>query len=163
MTMSGNDMMELTIGLAQLTDAPQILALQKLAYLSEAEINQDYTIPPLTQTLEEIEREFQTQAVLKAVREGRIIGSVRAYLQEGTCYIGRLIVHPDFQNRGIGAKLLRAIEEHFVQAKRYELVTGEKSERNLYFYQKWGYRIFRKEKLTDKVPLVFLEKEGCIA
>ncbi len=148
---------------AQLTDAPQILALQKLAYLSEAEIWNDYTIPPLTQTLEEIEQEFRTQTVLKVNLDGRIIGSVRAYLQEGTCYIGRLIVHPDFQNQGVGAKLLRAIEEHFAQAKRYELFTGEKSERNLYFYQKWGYRIFRKEKLTDKVPLVFLEKQGCVA
>jgi GNAT superfamily N-acetyltransferase len=148
------------IELAQLTDAPEILALQKLAYLSEAEINQDFTIPPLTQTLEEIEHEFQTKTVLKAIVDGRIIGSVRAYLQEGTCYIGRLIVHPDFQNQGIGAKLLRAIEERFAQARRYELFTGEKSERNLYFYQKWGYRIFRKEELTDKVALVFLEKEG---
>jgi len=146
---------------AQLTDAPQILALQKLAYLSEAEISQDYTIPPLTQTLEEIEREFRSRTVLKVAVDGKIIGSVRAHLQEGTCYIGRLIVHPDFQNRGIGAKLLRAIEEHFAQARRYELFTGEKSERNLYFYQKWGYRIFRKEELTDRVTLVFLEKEGC--
>jgi ribosomal protein S18 acetylase RimI-like enzyme len=145
---------------AQLTDAPEILALQKLAYLSEAEINQDFTIPPLTQTLEEIEHDFQTQTVLKVAVGGKIIGSVRAYLQEGTCYIGRLIVHPDFQNQGIGAKLLRAIEERFAQARRYELFTGEKSERNLYFYQKWGYRIFRKKELTDKVALVFLEKEG---
>jgi len=148
---------------AQPADAPQVLALQKLAYLSEAEISQDYTIPPLTQTLEEIEREFQTRTVLKVVLDGKIIGSVRAYLQEGTCYIGRLIVHPDFQNRGIGAKLLRAIEERFAQAGRYELFTGEKSERNLYFYQKWGYRIFRKEELTDKVTLVYLEKKGCVA
>jgi ribosomal protein S18 acetylase RimI-like enzyme len=148
---------------AQLTDASEILALQKLAYLSEAEICQDYTIPPLTQTLEEIEHEFQTQTFLKVVLDGKTIGSVRAYLQEGTCYIGRLIVHPDFQNQGIGAKLLREIEERFAHARRYELFTGEKSERNLYFYQKLGYRIFRKEKLTGKVPLVFLEKKGCAA
>ncbi len=151
---------DLLIEPAQLTDAPEILALQKLAYLSEAEISQDYTIPPLTQTLEQIEREFQTRTVLKVILDGKIIGSVRAYLQEGTCYIGRLIVHPDFQNQGIGAKLLREIEERFAQARRYELFTGQKSERNLYFYQKFGYRIFRKEKLTDKVTLVFLEKKG---
>jgi ribosomal protein S18 acetylase RimI-like enzyme len=148
------------IELAQLTDAPLILALQKLAYLSEAEICQDYTIPPLTQTLEEIEREFQTRIVLKATLDGKIIGSVRAYLQEGTCYIGRVIVHPDFQNQGIGAKLMRDIEGRFAHAKRYELFTGERSERNLYFYQKLGYRIFRKEELTEKVTLVFLEKNG---
>ena len=148
---------------AQTSDAPVILALQKLAYLSEAEIWQDYTIPPLTQTLEEIEQEFQNRTVLKVAVDGKIIGSVRAHLQEGTCYIGRLIVHPDFQNQGIGAKLLREIEGRFAQARRYELFTGEKSERNLYFYQKWGYRIFRKEELTDKVTLVFLEKKGCVA
>ena len=148
---------------AQTSDAPEILALQKLAYLSEAEIWQDYTIPPLTQTLEEIEREFQSRTVLKVILDGKIIGSVRAHLQEGTCYIGRLIVHPDFQNQGIGAKLMRELEGRFAQARRYELFTGEKSERNLYFYQKWGYRIFRKEELTDKVTLVFLEKKGCVA
>ncbi len=163
MAMSGNDMADLTIDLAQLTDAPQILALQKLAYLSEAEILNDYTIPPLTQTLEEIEREFQTQTVLKVICDGRIIGSVRAYLRDGTCYIGRLIVHPDFQNRGIGAKLLGEIEERFSGAGRYELFTGEKSERNLYFYQKWGYHVFRKEALADKIALVFLEKKGRVA
>jgi ribosomal protein S18 acetylase RimI-like enzyme len=145
---------------AQLTDAPEILALQKLAYLSEAEISQDFTIPPLTQTLEEIEREFPTRTVLKTTVDGKIIGSVRAYLQQETCYIGRLIVHPDFQNQGIGAKLLREIEGRFARARRYELFTGEKSERNLYFYQKWGYRIFRKEALTDKVTIVFLEKRN---
>ena len=148
---------------AQLTDAPEILALQKLAYLSEAEISQDYTIPPLTQTLEEIEREFQTRTVLKVAVGGKIIGSVRAHLQKGTCYIGRLIVHPDFQNQGIGAKLMGEIEGRFAHARRYELFTGEKSERNLYFYQKLGYRIFRKEELTDKVTLVFFEKKSCAA
>ena len=104
--------------------------------------------------------DFDGNLFLKASDEGKIIGSVRGHVNRGTCFIGRLIVHPDFQNQGIGAKLLRAIEERFAQARRYELFTGEKSERNLYFYQKWGYRIFRKEDLTDKVPLVFLEKEG---
>ena len=145
---------------AKVTDASEILALQKLAYLSEAEICQDYTIPPLTQTLAEIEREFQTQTILKTIVNGKIIGSVRAYLKQDTCYIGRVIVHPDFQNQGIGAKLMREIEGRFAHAKRYELFTGEKSERNLYFYQKLGYRIVRKGELTGKVPLVFLEKIG---
>jgi hypothetical protein len=36
---------------AAAADAAEILALQKLAYQSEAAIYQDYSIPPLTQTL----------------------------------------------------------------------------------------------------------------
>lgn len=83
-----------------------ILSLQKLAYRSEAEIYDDFTIPPLTQTLEGIKKDFERQIFLKAVTDGRIIGSVRAFVKEGTCYVGRLIVHPDFQNQGIGTQLM---------------------------------------------------------
>jgi hypothetical protein len=81
---------------ATVLDAEEILSLQKLAYRSEAEIYNDFNIPPLVQTLESIEKDFENQYFLKAVMDGKIIGSVRAYTKEGTCYIGRLIVHPDF-------------------------------------------------------------------
>ncbi|GAA5008522.1 hypothetical protein GCM10023206_15110 [Acinetobacter puyangensis] len=36
---------------ARLSDSEELLALQKLAYQSEAELNNDDNIPPLTQTL----------------------------------------------------------------------------------------------------------------
>ena len=145
---------------AAVQDAAEILALQKLAYQSEAELYDDYTIPPLTQTLDEIEAAFDWQLFLKATVEGRIIGSVRAHAKEGTCYIGRLIVHPDCQNQGIGTGLMREIENRFEQAKRYELFTGDRSERNLYLYSKLGYKPFRQETLTNRVVLVFMEKPG---
>jgi ribosomal protein S18 acetylase RimI-like enzyme len=150
----------MTITRAVLSDASEILALQKLAYQSEAAIWNDYTIPPLTQTLASMEVDFAKQIILKAVAENRIIGSVRAYLQDGTCYIGRVTVHPDLQNRGLGKLLMHAIEREFGQAQRYELFTGTKSERNLYFYQKLGYRIFKQAPLSDTVELVYLEKPG---
>ena len=149
---------DLIITPALLADAPAILDLQKLAYHSEAVLNGDFTIPPLTQTLPEIEADFQQQVYLKAVRAGTIVGAVRGYERDGTCHVGRLIVHPDCQNRGIGTQLLNAIEAHFNTAQRYELFTSENSARNLYLYQKLGYRPFRTAKLSDKVILVYLEK-----
>jgi ribosomal protein S18 acetylase RimI-like enzyme len=149
---------DLIITPALLADAPVILDLQKLAYHSEAVLNDDFTIPPLTQTLPEIEADFQQQVYLKAVHEGTIVGAVRGYEQNGTCFIGRLIVHPDCQNRGMGTQLLNAIETHFNTVRRYELFTSENSARNLYLYQKLGYRPFRTAQLSDKVILVYLEK-----
>jgi pimeloyl-ACP methyl ester carboxylesterase/ribosomal protein S18 acetylase RimI-like enzyme len=143
---------------ATVGDAKEILELQKLAYQSEAQIYQDYTVPPLTQTLEEIEADFERQLFLKASVNGQIVGSVRAYAQQETCFIGRLIVHPDYQNRGIGSQLMREIEKRFPQVKRYELFTGYRSERNLHLYQKLGYKIFRDERVSEKLTLVFLEK-----
>jgi GNAT superfamily N-acetyltransferase len=149
-----------TIETAQPGDADEILALQKLAYRSEAELYQDFSIPPMTQTLAEITAEFSRLLVLKATAEGRIIGSVRAEERDGTCLIGRLIVHPDCQNRGLGRRLMAAVEARFPLAARYELYTGEQSVRNLYFYKKLGYTIFRCEPLNDRVTLVYLEKNG---
>jgi ribosomal protein S18 acetylase RimI-like enzyme len=143
---------------ATVQDALEILTLQKLAYQSEAAIYDDYTIPPLTQTLDALVAQFQDEVVLKAVLDGKIIGSVRGYLRDGTCYIGRLIVHPDFQNRGIGTRLMQEMESHFGQADRYELFTGEKSIKDLHLYQKLGYRFLRREQITQRVVVVYLEK-----
>ena len=139
-------------------DAAEILALQKLAYQSEAAIYDDYTIPPLTQMLEEIVEDLKRQTFLKATMEGRIVGSVRAYMQEGTCFVGRLVVDPKFQNQGIGTRLLREMEAVFGQTERFELFTGHRSERNLYLYQKLGYRPYRNSKATDALTIVYLEK-----
>ena len=147
------------IEIADIKDAQEILAPQKLAYQSEAAIYNNYAIPPLTQSLEEMRADFEKQVVLKAVADGKIIGSVRGYLQDGICFIGRVIVHPEFQNRGLGSQLMAAIENCFTPVRWYELFTGEKSERNLHFYHKLGYRIFRVERLKDAVPMVYLKKQ----
>lgn len=141
-------------------DAAEILALQKLAYQSEAALYDDDAIPPLVQTLDQMEADIRQQIVLKAVRDGRIVGSVRGYLREGTCHIGRLIVHPEHQNQGIGTRLMSAIERHFDTAQHYELFTGDRSQRNLYLYRKLGYRMCRTAHLTGNVTVVYLEKHG---
>ncbi len=138
-------------------DLPEILALQKLAYQSEAMIYNDFDIAPLTQTPEELEEEFNRSTILNAVDDGRIVGSVRAYERDGTCHIGRLIVHPDRQNQGMGRKLVDAIEECF-RGRRYELFTGCLSVKNLAFYEKLGYRKYKTDKIDDKLELVYLEK-----
>jgi ribosomal protein S18 acetylase RimI-like enzyme len=139
-------------------DLITILELQKLAYRSEAEIYYDYTIPPLLQTLDELKEQFRDHIFLKAVLNDKITGSVRATEKGGTCYIGRLIVHPDNQNQGLGKKLMDEIENIFGSASRYELFTGSLSYKNISFYKKLGYKIFKFEKTSDIFELTYLEK-----
>jgi N-acetylglutamate synthase-like GNAT family acetyltransferase len=143
---------------AVIENAGEILDLQKLAYLSEAEIVDDFTIPPLHQTIDEIRSEFDHQIFLKVELENRIVASVRCYLEKETCHIGKLIVHPDCQNSGIGTKLLNAAEKQFPDAERYELFTGQKSKKNLHLYEKNSYRLFKTQIVSEKLTLVFLEK-----
>lgn len=119
--------MDISIVQASPDDASEILSLQKIAYQSEAELNDDWTIPPLTETLPEIISEFEAKVFLKAVCEDKIVGSVRAALDSGTCQVGRLIVHPDYQGKGIGTLLIGRIETRFSLAERFELFTGIKA------------------------------------
>ena len=148
----------LPIERATLDDAPEILELQRLAYHSEAELLGDWSIEPLRQGLEDIRAEFGRTVPLKACMDGRIIGSVRAALDGGTCRIGKLIVHSAFQRRGIGSALLSTAEGLFPEARRCELFTSHKSLGNLRLYARHGYTEVRRKVLSGTVTLVFLEK-----
>lgn len=145
---------------ADIDDAPEILAIQKTAYRIEAERYNDYNITPLKQTLDELKDQFEDHIVLKAVHDGKIVGTVRACEKDGTCYIGRLAVHPEMQNRGIGAALMQEIEKCF-HPKRYELFVGSKSENNIHLYHKMGYRIYRKTGYEcGAIEIFYMEKNG---
>jgi hypothetical protein len=97
--------MEIKIEQATEKDAEVLLALQKWAYQSEARRYNDFTLPPLMQTNDEILIDFKKQVLLKVVILGEIIGSARGYIEDGTCYIGRLIVNPGFQKKSWGSNL----------------------------------------------------------
>jgi len=149
------------ISRAKVKDAAEILKLQKTAYLSEAALYNDYTIPPLVQTLAETCEDFENYIILKAVSDGIIIGSVRGQLTEdNSCYIGRLMVHPDYQKRGLGSRLMQAIQEEFKQASRYILAAGQRSEDNIKLYQKLGFKQHSTERMNDKVVIVHMEKRN---
>jgi predicted N-acetyltransferase YhbS len=151
--------LEITITQARSSDAESILALQKLAYHSEAELYNDFNIEPLNQTLEQLQLQFNDHIVLRAVVNDRIVGSVRAMERDGTCFIGKLIVDPDYQNQGIGKLLMRHIEAQFPHA-RYELFTGFKSIRNIALYEKLGYRAYHERRITPHFSLIYMEKKS---
>ncbi|MEA4912958.1 MAG: GNAT family N-acetyltransferase [Christensenella sp.] len=147
----------MTITPAVYDDLPAILALQYRAYQSEAELLQDFSIPPLCQTLASLQEEFARGVVLKAVEGDAIIGSVRAHAEESALQIGKLIVEPSFQGRGIGTRLLQSVELA-CPAARYELFTSSKSEKNLRLYERAGYRRFAQKEIKKGLTFIYLEK-----
>lgn len=148
------------IGPASVDDAPDILEIQKLAFESEARLYDDWSLPPLVQTLESLLGDFRHWRYLKASLGDRIVGAGRARMTGDVCEIGRLSVHPDCQGHGIGRALLRAAEQLFPNAQRYELFTGIKSVPNLRLYERAGYARAGMRRLNARVEFVVLEKRA---
>ncbi|CAH0121894.1 MULTISPECIES: hypothetical protein [unclassified Paenibacillus] len=57
--------MTMKIERASISDAGEILLLQKIAYRSEAEIYNDFGIEPLVQTLEQLQEQFEDHMILE--------------------------------------------------------------------------------------------------
>lgn len=145
---------------ANKTDLSKILELQYLAYQSEAKLFNNQKIPPLTQTLKDIEEDYNKGIILKALNEDSIIiGSVRAYYDTNIIYIGKLMVHPDWQYQGIGTNLLLEVEKIYPNMI-YELFTSSKSENNLKFYKNLGYKTFKEKSINDELKFIYLRKRG---
>jgi tRNA (guanine37-N1)-methyltransferase len=144
---------------ATAADAGEIHVLQLAAFLSEARLYDDYTIPPLTEDLAGTADRVERCTVLKAVAGSRIVGSVQLLIDGEVGSIERLVVAPDWQGRGLGTRLLRAAEQLAPPGvTSYTLSTGAQSDRNLALYRKAGYRETRREPQTPKVDLVQLTK-----
>lgn len=139
-------------------DAEEILAVVHAAFRPIAAEYGMPSLPPLEETVDDLLADFRTHVVLKAVEDGRIVGSVRGAIFQGRCEVGRLVVDPAAQGRGIGGALAREIERRFPEARCFELFTGHHSGASLHIYQKLGYIPFRIETVSPTLQLIHLRK-----
>lgn len=140
-------------------DLAEILQVQYLAFRKEAEEYDDFEIEPMTQTIDMLEKEYETFVFLKAVdSEGKIIGSIRGHIEGNTSYIGKTLVHPKHQGNGIGTAMIRTLEE-WNKAPRYEINASIRCPQNIRLYERLGYVRF-KEIRTENNGFVYLEKRG---
>lgn len=146
---------------ATLGDLPEILHLQKKAFSEVALLMDKFDLPPLLQTLEDLSEEYKNNVILKYISaDGKLVGSVRGYMDGNkVCHIGKLVVHPGYQNQGIGKALMYEIEKYFPACRKFELFTGEETPNTLHLYKKLGYRIVSKEN-SNGLTMFFMEKEN---
>lgn len=152
---------DIRIVLAEPGDGEELIAIQRRAFGPAALRYGIPDLPPLMETAEEVERDIRRSVVLKAVNEaGTAVGAVRGEDREGCVYVGRLVVDPAFQRRGLARRLMLALEARFPEARCFELFTGNFNEPGMGLYLTLGYREVRRERKTELLSLVYLQKAG---
>jgi tRNA (guanine37-N1)-methyltransferase len=128
-------------------DAGELLTLQRACWVQEALANDSLAdIPALHESLDDVRAWMATWSTWVVRSEGRLVGAVRGRLESSPAGpvwdIGRIMVAPDLQGRGLGRALLEHIEAVAVpEATSYVLFTGASSADNIRMYKKAGYRV----------------------
>ncbi|HVV11685.1 GNAT family N-acetyltransferase [Amycolatopsis sp.] len=141
-------------------DAGELLTLQRAAYVTEAQAHHDLDLPPLSESLEQLAAVLRDPGCFAwGIREsGRLVAAVRILVRGSEAQVGRLVVAPDQQRRGLGRALLLAAEARLPETiTRLSLFTGEHSTGPLRLYPALGYRETHRTPEHD-YQLVHFEK-----
>jgi len=146
-------------------DAGELFTLTRACWLQELWANPGVFIPALEESFEDAVRGLEEWTTFVAVAGGRMVGAARGRVARGGSArtgdsqgtggsgdrersgdavwdVGRVMVAPDLQGRGLGRHLLRFIEEAApAEVTTYELQTGANSTDNIRMYKKAGYRL----------------------
>ena len=104
-----------------------------------------YTTPAFaatTPTPEQVTDRFAEGAIWLAERDGQVLGTVSVVPGPGELYIRSMAVHPAARGQGIGARLLRAVEE-FATPRGYQrlvLTTTPFLTAAIRLYEQAGFR-----------------------
>jgi len=155
-----SDDTDLTIRPIEPADAGEVLTLQRAAFVQEALIYGSPDMPPLTQTLEELQAELAENLGVVAVDGARMVGALRARVDGDLLLVGRIAIAPDRAGEGIGSALLEAVERRGAAAgaTEAELFTGSLSEANQRLYERLGYAETQRVPEDDGTEQVFLRK-----
>lgn len=111
-------------------------------YMKEAKLSG--TIDALEETVEDISRDIETKDVFIALVNGVPVGTIRVELQpDGTAYITRFGVLPDYHHLGIGKALMNFVDKLLLSkgAVRARLYTASNHSELVRFYYDRGFYV----------------------
>ena len=117
------------IRLATEAEIPEIQAITKISFQKYVKNAGLEDTEALNETYEDILRDLDTKLVFVAFINDVPAGSVRIKVKEdGTAYLSRFGVSPEFQNHGVGKSLMSVVDTVMMEkgVKRLELHTAAK-------------------------------------
>jgi tRNA (guanine37-N1)-methyltransferase len=132
----------LDISAATRADAGELFTLTRACWLQELWANPGVRIPALEESFADLLASLDDWTTFVARAGGRMVGSARGRAEGNVWDVGRVMVAPDLQGRGLGRYLLTLIEEAApAEVTSYQLFTGAGSVDNIRMYKRSGYRL----------------------
>ncbi|PFR43554.1 GNAT family N-acetyltransferase [Bacillus thuringiensis] len=136
--------------------ATSILQVQIPAYKVEGDYLNSTAIPRLYDTVNDIQSCVET--FYGYFFENKLVGFISFAQEEKLIDIHRLVVSPDFLQKGIATKLLIYIFNMFPSSMTYIVQTGKANTPAIALYKKHGFLEVTYTELPDGIVLTQLKK-----
>jgi tRNA (guanine37-N1)-methyltransferase len=136
---------DLDAALATPADLPELVVLTRACWVPEAAASGTFDFPPFTDGVPELTASLSEWTTYVWRAAGRLVASIRVRRDpedDRVWQLGRFMVAPDLQGRGIGQEILTFAESLAPRdVSTIWINTGRVSERNIRIYRKAGFRL----------------------
>ncbi|MGG4103237.1 GNAT family N-acetyltransferase [Paenibacillus lautus] len=130
------------------SDASKLAEIQKASFDDESKhFNNNEICGPLGYDSVSWQEEMMHSCeYFKVLYNGEIIGGAMIFIETNQVHnLGRIFIDPNYQNQGIGKKVMKKIEGSFPDSVKWWLDTPRWSVKNHHFYTKCGFTKVREE------------------
>jgi phosphoglycolate phosphatase len=145
------------IDITKESGALKVLQLQHQSYRIEAKLIEFDELPPLRDTLADLQQSGET--FYGFYEQNDLYGVISFKYNHGIFDIHRLMVHPDHFKRGIAKKLLHNLEMQGKNGESLVVSTGSKNTPAIDFYIKCGFEVNGEKEIIQGLWLTSFKKE----
>ncbi|WP_057913721.1 GNAT family N-acetyltransferase [Peribacillus muralis] len=150
--------MDITIKRTSLTEVDMLLTIQKKAFAEDYKLYEDHDTTPVNETPEKLVENIENAIHYTILSNNNIIGAIDLRKKDNMILLDKLFIANEYQNKGLGTKIMKLIEAEFALIKVWRLYTPYLNKRNQYFYEKFGYEKIGEVQLSEKLLLFKYEK-----
>lgn len=144
------------IDITQPVIAEEVLRVQRLAYKVEADLIGFVDVPPLKQTIKELEQSEET--FYGFYTNGQLSGVVSLKIEDRVMDISRLFVHPEQFRKGIAKKLIAFVQKYEKGFEEIFVSTAADNQPAVLFYVKNGFSVISEVKTIEGLALAQFRK-----
>lgn len=154
--------MDLIIKRTKEVEARRLLEIQTEAFSEDLIRYEDHDTNPVNEPIEKLLRKIEIFIHYTILLDDEIIGGADIRdLKENKYRLNRFFLSCEYQNKGLGSKIMKLIESEFPTAIEWSLDTPHLNTRNHHFYEKLGFKKVRQHQITSKLFLIdYVKKIG---